>query len=140
MVWFCACDACGCYITLQYYLTLYARWAVDCTDRCPTYSAVDLKCAGNLNPGLCIETYWRFRLLSSFMDDLIPRFDVYKVETISCVYMVVSGVPTRNGDRHVAEIGRMSLDIIRASEKFRINSMPDFRLNLRIGLHTGQYS
>ena len=72
------------------------------------------------------------------MDDLIPRFDVYKVETISCVYMVVSGVPTRNGNRHAVEIARMALDIIRASEKFRIDSMPNVGLNLRIGIHTGQ--
>jgi class 3 adenylate cyclase len=71
------------------------------------------------------------------MDERIPLFDVYKVETISCVYMVVSGVPTRNGNRHATEIARMSLDIILASEKFRIKDMPNFSLNLRIGIHTG---
>lgn len=75
----------------------------------------------------------------SFLDERIPHFDVYKVETISCIYMVVSGVPTRNGNRHAAEIARMSLDIMRASLGFRIDGMPDVSLNLRIGMHTGRY-
>lgn len=72
------------------------------------------------------------------MDERIPRFDVYKVETISSVYMVASGVPTRNGNRHVTEIARMSLDVMRAAAKFRIDGMPKVSLNLRIGMHTGQ--
>ena len=74
----------------------------------------------------------------SFMDRLIQRYDVYKVETISSVYMCVSGIPIRNGQRHVTEIARMSLDIINAAKRFHIASMPEVRLSLRIGAHTGQ--
>jgi len=72
------------------------------------------------------------------MDRLIQRYDVYKVETISSVYMCVSGIPTRNGQRHVTEIARMSLDILDAAKDFHIASMPEVRLSLRIGAHTGQ--
>jgi len=72
------------------------------------------------------------------MDRLIQRYDVYKVETISSVYMCVSGIPIRNGQRHVTEIARMSLDIIAAAQQFRIASMPEVRLSLRIGAHTGK--
>ena len=72
------------------------------------------------------------------MDRLIQRYDVYKVETISSTYMCVSGIPIRNGQRHVTEIARMSLDIIAAAQQFRIASMPEVRLSLRIGAHTGK--
>ena len=73
----------------------------------------------------------------SFMDRLIQRYDVYKVETISSVYMCVSGIPIRNGQRHVTEIARMSLAIIDSARRFHIASMPEVRLSLRIGAHTG---
>lgn len=76
----------------------------------------------------------------SFMDQRIQRFDVYKVETISSVYMVASGIPSRNGRRHVIEIARLSLDIMAASMDFAIPHMPDVKLTLRIGIHTGQPS
>jgi len=72
------------------------------------------------------------------MDRLMQRYDVYKVETISSTYMCVSGIPIRNGQRHVTEIARMSLDIIAAAQQFRIASMPEVRLSLRIGAHTGR--
>ena len=72
------------------------------------------------------------------MDNLIQRYDVYKVETISSVYMCASGIPIRNGQRHVTEIARMSLDIINDAKHFHIASMPEVRLSLRIGAHTGQ--
>jgi len=77
-------------------------------------------------------------IVVSFMDRLIQRYDVYKVETISSVYMCVSGIPIRNGQRHVTEIARMSLDIIDAAQRFHIASMPEVRLSLRIGAHNGQ--
>jgi len=33
------------------------------------------------------------------------------VETVGSIYMVVSGMPHRNGDRHVTEIANMAVDI-----------------------------
>lgn len=51
--------------------------------------------------------------------------------------MVVSGVPQPNGSRHVAEIADMALDLLSAVTRFKIRHMPDRRMQLRIGLHTG---
>lgn len=60
-----------------------------------------------------------------------------QVETISSVYMVSSGIPSRNGDRHCIEIARLSVDLMKVTEDYVIPHMPDHQLQLRIGIHTG---
>ncbi len=44
-----------------------------------------------------------------------------------------------NGNDHAREIADMSLTFMRNLGDFRIQHMPDERVNLRIGLHTGMY-
>ena len=51
--------------------------------------------------------------------------------------MVVSGLPNRNGDKHVSEIANLALDLVSAALNFRIRHRPNLKLQLRIGLHTG---
>ncbi|XP_074648283.1 receptor-type guanylate cyclase Gyc76C-like [Tubulanus polymorphus] len=70
-------------------------------------------------------------------DSTIKAYDVYKVETIGDAYMVVSGLPVRNGLQHAGEIGSMSLDLLSGIMKFRIRHRPNDMLKLRIGIHTG---
>lgn len=53
--------------------------------------------------------------------------------------MVVSGLPERNGDRHADEIAKMSLDLVAAVRQVLIPHMPNKRLQLRAGIHTGVY-
>lgn len=60
-----------------------------------------------------------------------------QVETIGDAYMVVSGLPERNGDRHADEIAKMALDLVAAVRQVCIPHMPDQRLQLRAGIHTG---
>ncbi|XP_032217783.1 uncharacterized protein LOC5517355 [Nematostella vectensis] len=74
----------------------------------------------------------------SVFDDHIEKYDVYKVETIGDAYMVVSGLPLRNGTSHADEIGRMSLDLVRLTETTTLDSVPKGKkLMVRVGIHTG---
>uniref|UniRef100_A0A0C9RFT0 guanylate cyclase n=1 Tax=Fopius arisanus TaxID=64838 RepID=A0A0C9RFT0_9HYME len=75
--------------------------------------------------------------LYTCFDSIIENFDVYKVETIGDAYMVVSGLPVRNGMNHAREIARMSLALRDTVMTFSIRHRPNEQLKLRIGMHTG---
>ena len=68
---------------------------------------------------------------------MIDRYDGYKVETINDSYMVASGLPVKNGNKHAAEIATMALDLLAGSSFFVVPHKPQDKLQLRIGIHTG---
>ncbi|XP_052458767.1 atrial natriuretic peptide receptor 1 isoform X3 [Carassius gibelio] len=75
--------------------------------------------------------------LYTYFDNIIDHHNVYKVETIGDAYMVVSGLPTRNGDDHVKEIARMSLAIVQGMRSFYSPHIQEQQLRVRIGVHSG---
>ncbi|CAH1108442.1 unnamed protein product [Psylliodes chrysocephalus] len=70
-------------------------------------------------------------------DARIECYDVYKVETIGDSYMVASGLPVKNGNKHVTEIASMALDLLSGSKQFKIPHRKSERLQIRSGAHTG---
>ncbi|ORZ40493.1 adenylate and guanylate cyclase catalytic domain-domain-containing protein [Catenaria anguillulae PL171] len=75
--------------------------------------------------------------LYSAFDEIIDQYDAYKVETIGDSYMVASGVPRTNGSKHVAEMAKLALHLVKAVPMIRIPGRPDVQLKMRIGIHTG---
>ena len=66
--------------------------------------------------------------------------DLVQVETIGDAYMIVSGLPMRNGNNHAAEIARTAMALLNAVRTFKIRHIPQEQLKLRIGIHTGTHS
>lgn len=60
------------------------------------------------------------------------------METIGDAYMVVSGLPVRNGKLHGREIAGMALALLDAVRTFKIRHRPEQQLKLRIGIHSGE--
>ena len=75
--------------------------------------------------------------LYTCFDSIIDKHQVYKVETIGDAYMVISGLPIRNGIDHVRQIALMALEIRQSTDDFIIRHRPSDKLRLRAGVHSG---
>ncbi|XP_055334710.1 atrial natriuretic peptide receptor 1-like [Paramacrobiotus metropolitanus] len=87
--------------------------------------------------GTPMEVIQLLNNLYTVFDAVIEHFDVYKVETIGDAYMVCSGLPVRNGNRHVVEIAKMSLQVVQAISNFEVPQKSHELLRVRIGVHSG---
>ncbi|XP_015787286.1 atrial natriuretic peptide receptor 1-like [Tetranychus urticae] len=75
--------------------------------------------------------------LYTTFDNVIEKYDCYKVETIGDAYMVASGLPIRNGNDHVREICRMALELRNSMRNAKVPHDPEKTLMVRIGIHSG---
>ncbi|XP_055339080.1 atrial natriuretic peptide receptor 1-like [Paramacrobiotus metropolitanus] len=67
-------------------------------------------------------------------DRIVASYNVYKVETIKDSYMVVSGIPIRNGDLHAQEICASATEMLKAYGS--MDALFD-GTSLRVGIHSG---
>jgi len=84
------------------------------------------------------EDHFDYRLCHSVFDETIDRYNVYKVETIGDAYMVASGLPTVY-DRHAQEMSLLALDLLESVKPLVIPHLPEQKIQLRIGLHSGKF-
>ncbi|XP_055337247.1 atrial natriuretic peptide receptor 2-like [Paramacrobiotus metropolitanus] len=75
--------------------------------------------------------------LYTLCDRTLEQYDVYKVETTGDNYMVASGLPIRNGTKHVVEIAVMALRLLKEISHFEIPERSNERLQLRTGINSG---
>ncbi|XP_070184258.1 uncharacterized protein, partial [Littorina saxatilis] len=76
--------------------------------------------------------------LHGAIDAEVDNHDVYKVETINDCYMVASGLPGRNGNRHSSEVANVALELVRMVKQKNENFLcGSEQLKLRIGINTG---
>ncbi|XP_077998121.1 uncharacterized protein LOC144451196 [Glandiceps talaboti] len=92
------------------------------------------KISSRLSP---MEVIAMLNALYSLFDARVNAYDCYKVETIGDAYMVVSGIPTRNGTKHVSEMASLALDLQTQISFLSVPHRPDQKMKMRIGLHTG---
>ncbi|KAI6175194.1 Guanylate cyclase [Aphelenchoides fujianensis] len=64
-------------------------------------------------------------------DEVIGQHDAYKT------YMVASGVPQENENRHVFEISEIALQLRDVCAGYEVDHIPDWRVQVRIGYHCG---
>ncbi|XP_055351643.1 atrial natriuretic peptide receptor 1-like [Paramacrobiotus metropolitanus] len=78
--------------------------------------------------------------LYTVSDTIIEKFDVYKVETVKDSYLVISGLPVRNGINHASEVSSLALTLRREINSLKISGLSfqtKRKLLLRVGLHSG---
>uniref|UniRef100_A0A8R1DGW6 Guanylate cyclase n=2 Tax=Caenorhabditis japonica TaxID=281687 RepID=A0A8R1DGW6_CAEJA len=73
----------------------------------------------------------------SGFDAIIAKHDAYKVETIGDAYMIVSGVPTENGNNHAQNIADVALKMRAFICNFKLAHRPEELMMVRIGFHSG---
>jgi class 3 adenylate cyclase len=84
-----------------------------------------------------MEIVYLLNAMYSMFDDIAHTFDVYNVATIGDAYMVASGLPIRNRDRHAVEICNMALVLLEAIQDFPIPHLKGEHLLMRSGIHSG---
>ncbi|KAL3841990.1 hypothetical protein ACJMK2_020066, partial [Sinanodonta woodiana] len=72
----------------------------------------------------------------TLFDNIIDKYDVFKVETLGdAVYMVAGGVPDRKPN-HAESVAGLALELMEKSQTLK-DPITDKKLRTRIGMHTG---
>lgn len=76
--------------------------------------------------------------MSIYIEQIFKNnFIILQVESVGQTTLVVSGLPKRNGFNHAKEIANMSLQYMHSISNFRIVHLPEEKVLLRIGFHSG---
>ncbi|XP_057364674.1 soluble guanylate cyclase 89Da-like [Daphnia carinata] len=101
---------------------------------CVTISFVEMTNMDDLMTKSALEAVSCMNAVFSALDNVIDQHNVYKVETIGNVYMVVGGAPTKN-ETHIKDVCMVALGFCDVMEELSVNN--DTRVRIRIGVHSG---
>ncbi|XP_041377373.1 guanylate cyclase 32E-like [Gigantopelta aegis] len=76
-------------------------------------------------------------ILYTAFDEQMVKYDVYRVETITDAYTIVSGLPVQIDNKHSAEIGHLALDFLEIANKKQLFTINDRHVQVKIGINTG---
>ncbi len=62
---------------------------------------------------------------------------MFKVETVGDSYMIVSGLPIRNGLKHAGELAEVAIKFLTTVVTYSIPHLQDTPLMIRVGIHSG---
>nr|XP_006824111.1 PREDICTED: uncharacterized protein LOC100375697 [Saccoglossus kowalevskii] len=65
-------------------------------------------------------------------DSRIKKYDTHTVEVVGDCYIVVSGIPNRNGSRHASEIAIMELDLVNCIKYMVVPHKPSTKMAIRV--------
>ena len=80
-----------------------------------------------------VQNYFPRLWGTGISDAIFKGYSCLQVETVGDVYVLVSGLPQRNGDRHIVEISDCALDLLSGISTLRIQSSHKYTAKLRIG-------
>ncbi|XP_045029209.1 soluble guanylate cyclase 89Db isoform X3 [Daphnia magna] len=99
-----------------------------------TVSFVEMTNIDDIMAKSALEAVSYMNAIFSALDKIMDQHNVYKVETVGKVYMVVGGAPTRN-DTHVKDVCMVALEFRDVINELSVNSATP--VHIRIGVHSG---
>lgn len=60
------------------------------------------------------------------------------MEIVGDGYLVASGLPKPNGNKHASEISQMALQLMHQVDGFEVKHRPKYKLRMRMGIHSGR--
>ena len=76
------------------------------------------------------------RLYKGF-DELVVKYDLYKVETVADAFLAVGNMHKDQKDDHVVRVAGFALEALEYAEQVKVQEDKEDCLTVRIGLHTG---
>ena len=69
-------------------------------------------------------------------DSLLELYTVHKIEQTNDVYCVIGGVPDKNST-HASDVANYVIQLMYNVKKFKMVELPDVKIQIRCGVHTG---
>ena len=69
-------------------------------------------------------------------DSLLELYNIHKVEQTNDVYCVIGGLPVKT-PTHATDVANYAIQLMWNVKRLTINELPDVKIQIRCGVHTG---